>query len=403
VSYSISQVTSDLASILHGTSTSQINNINGLFNRAARQLLLDIDPQETKRITQTTTPIYNQVYDYAVPTDLKGNKIIDIFPQVNRTSRDLFLQDYNQSFDIAKAWTGQDQFTIILNTGVKTMHVAAPTLTVPVQITAASTTTGWSVGGGASTLTADSTNFIVGGASLKFNLDAGQSTGYLENSTLTSVDLSDYLNQATNFLYTYLPTGSSVTSVNFRFGSSSSAYYTLSATVNQDNVAFINGWNLLSYIWSSMTTVGSPDSTAITYIRVTWTYDSTLQTAVRLNDVFSALGTILNVEYYSKYLFRNSSGTWIETVTATDGSDLVNLDTESYNIYLNQVAALAAQQLQGADAQSFDYPFFIKAYQDGVKRYKSMYKSEVQIPQSTYYQQPNPSYNRWTGRGRWGY
>jgi hypothetical protein len=68
---------------LHGTTLSQVENISGVFNRAARQLLLDIDPQETKRIEQLASPIFYQVYDYAPPADLKGQKIIDIFPQVN--------------------------------------------------------------------------------------------------------------------------------------------------------------------------------------------------------------------------------------------------------------------------------------------------------------------------------
>lgn len=404
MSYSITNLSADLASTMHNTNLNQINNLYGLYNRAARQLLLDLDPQEMKRITQFTTPIYNQVFDYALPNDVKGNKIIDIFPQVNRTSSDIYLQAYNQAFDVAKQWTLQDQFTIIFNTGIKTIHIAAPTLTVPVLISAASRPTNnngtWTGGGGVTNLTNNILNYVIGGSSIQFDLAAGQTTGYVENSTLTPVNLSTYLNQATNFLYTYFPAASAFTSVNLRLGSSASNYYTLSATVNQDNTSFQNGWNLLQYVWSNMTTVGSPDASAINYVRVTWTYDSTLQTAVLFNDVFSALGTILNIEYYSKYLFRNAStGAWQETVTSN--SDLINLDTEVYNIYLNQVAYLAAQQLQGVDAIFADGPMFLDLYKEGLQRYKSMYKSEIQTPQTTYYSQPNPSYSQWIERGRW--
>lgn len=403
MAYSITDVAADLAAILHGTDLSQIVNIDGLYNRAARQVILDIDPQETKRIQQTTTPIYNQVFDYAVPVDLKGNKIIDIFPQVNRTSTDIFVQDFNQAFDVAKIWTGQDQFTILFNTGLKTIRIAAPNLTAPVQVNQASDNDSngtWILGGDATNLRTNNSNYIVGGGSLMFDLPAAGTSGYLENSSMNALDLSDWVNQATNFLYTYLPTASSFSNIEFRFGSSASNYYVLTATVNQQNTAFVNGWNQCQYVWSSMTQVGTPDSTALDYIRVTWAYDGTAQTGILLNDIFTALGTIMNIEYYSKYLFRNATtGAWQETVL--DNSDLVNLDTESYNIFLYQVVYLALQQQQGLDATLFDGNYFKELYQHEVQRYKAMYKSEVQLPQTTYYKPYNPSYG--AGRSRFGY
>ncbi len=134
-------------------------------------------------------------------------------------------------------------------------------------------------------------------------------------------------------------------------------------------------------------------------MRVTWTYDSTLQTAVGLNLIESTIGTILVVGYYSKYLFRNVAGTWIEKTT--DPSDSINLDVESYNLLFNLVAYLTTQQLQGLDAQFGDASFFLGAYNQGVARYKSMYKSEVQLPQSSYYTPPQPSYSKYlNGRNR---
>ncbi len=60
---------------------------------------------------------------------------------------------------------------------------------------------------------------------------------------------------------------------------------------------------------------------------------------------------------------------------------------------------MAVQQQQGADALFFDASYFENAYQEGVARYKAMYKSELQKPQSVYYKQPDTSYNRIIGRG----
>ena len=84
MAYSVQTAKNDLAGVLHGTQLSQIQNLDGVFNRAARQLLLDLDPQETKRVVEFTNPIFNTVFDYPIAADVKGNKIIDIRPQVRR-------------------------------------------------------------------------------------------------------------------------------------------------------------------------------------------------------------------------------------------------------------------------------------------------------------------------------
>ncbi len=400
MSYSISTLSNDLASVLHGTTLNQITNLYGLYNRAARTLLEDVDPQETKRIVETTGPIFTGVYDYPLPVDVKGNKIVDIRPQVNRQLRDVWLQTYNQAFDLSKILSRQDQFTINFNTGIKSIRIDAPFLPAPTVLNnaAAVATNGtWTAGGGATNLTVDNQNFVLDGGSLQFDLSAGQVTGYLENSTMDAVDLSLVVNQATQFLYTYLPSASEVTAVTFRFGSSSANYYSLSTSVTQQNTVFQNGWNLLGYLWSSMAVTGTPDPSAINYIRVTWTYDGTLQTGVRLNDITSNMGNILELEYYSKYLFRDAStGAFQETVTAN--TNLVNLDTESYNLLFSLVAYYAVQQQQGLNAAAYDGPFFLNQYQQALRRYKDMYKSELQKPTQRYYQQPNASYSQYLGR-----
>ncbi len=102
--------------MIHGTTSNQIQNFNGVINRSARQLLLDMDPQETKRQVEFVAPIFDTVYDYPIAADVKGNKLIDIYPQVNRLPRDIWIQTYNQAFDVAKQniFSLQDMFTIII-------------------------------------------------------------------------------------------------------------------------------------------------------------------------------------------------------------------------------------------------------------------------------------------------
>lgn len=405
MAYNITALKADLTGILHGTTLNQISNLDGVIYRAARQVLLDVDPQETIRIIPFANPIYNQVWDYAIPPDLKGNRLIDIRPQVNRYASDVWLQGYNQAFDLAKVNTLQDGFTIQFNTGIKTIRIAAPNAPQGVLLNDASNIVGngtWSTGGDASNLQEDNVNFIIGGSSLSFNLATSGSAGNLVNSTSEPSDLTQQLDQGSMFIYTYLPTGSDFSSVTIRWGSSSSNYYQRTTSVTQQNTVFQDGWNLLQFPWNGATVVGSPDVTSISYIDVIWNYNGTAQTAVRLNDIVCRLGTILDCEYYSKYMFRDAiTGAFQETVT--DDSNLINLDVESYDLLFDQLAYLASQQQQGKNALQYDGKFFAQKYADDVARYKALYKSQVQKPQSVYYQKPNSSPSQWLGRSRYGY
>ncbi len=362
---------------------------------------MDVDPQETKRTVEFTVPIFNGVVDYPIAADVKGNKLIDIKPQVQRLPRDIWTQQYNQAFDIAKQniFTLANMFTMNFNTGLKSIKINAPFLPAPlIQNYAEDTTSNgtWSVGGGASNLQNNNVNFVAGAGSLSFNLPSG--SGYVENSTMSAQDLSEELNQGTFFLYAYMPTASQFSSVELRWGSSSSAYYKVSATQTQQGTAFQNGWNLLEFPWLGATVVGSPDVTAIDYLRVTYT-TTAVQTAAGLNYVTIQLGKFMEYEYYSKYMFRDAiTGAFQETVT--DDSNLINLDTDSYNMLFNLVAFFAVQQQQGVDAVNYDGQFFGQEYLKCLTRYKAMYKSELQKPQGIYYSMPPQGYNRYFGR-RW--
>ena len=402
MAYDITQVSADLESVLHGTTTNQITNLYGLFNRAARKLLLDIDPQETIRQLPFVNPIFNSVYDYALPVDIKGNRAIDIAPQVNRTFMDIWSQEYNQAFDVEKLVSLNNDFTINFNTGIKTIRINAPFLPAPVPLNLAESITGngtWSVGDDAVNLSQNNQNFVGGASSLQFDLNGATNDGFLVNSTSQAQNIANMLNQGSLFLYTYLPTGSAFTSIVLRWGSSATDYYQQTATLTQSNTAFQNGWNLIQFPWLGATVVGAPDPTSITYLRVLWNYNGNPQTGVLLDNIVANIGEILNLEYYSKYMFRDAiTGAFQETVTAN--SNLINLDTESFNLFFNLVAYYAVQQQQGSDA-TYDASYFMKEYLDGVNRYKMMNTSQVQKPQAVYYKQPRPG-NDYFNTGWWG-
>ncbi len=399
--YSIQNLKNDLSAILHGTTLNQIQNINGLIDRAARQLILEVDPQETKRTLEFVGPVFNSVYDYPISSDVKGNKIIDIFPQVQRIPQDIWTQQYNQAFDVSKQniFSQLNMFTMNFNTGLKTLRINAPWLNPPIilnEVEGIALNGTWATGGTASNLSVNNTNFAQGSGSLQFDATAG--AAYLENTTSTAVNLSAVVNQSYLFVWVYVPDASKLTDVKLRWGSSSANYYEGTATTTQQGTVFQNGWNLCQFPWASSTTVGTPNSSSISYLRVTLDVTGN-ETACLVNGINSILGSILSYEYYSKYLFRDATtGAFQENVT--DDSNLVNLDTDSFNLLTNLCAVFSAQQMQGVDATFADLPFFEQQYEKSLQRYKNMYKSEVQKPQSAYYYQPYKGYGRYFG-SRW--
>jgi len=178
------------------------------------------------------------------------------------------------------------------------------------------------------------------------------------------------------FYYLYLPSGTALTSTEIRWGSSSSDYYSRVATTTNEGNSFATGWNLIRADWNGATTVGSPTVSSISYVYIGVTVTSN-QTGIKVDNIVADMGIYRMIEYYSKFLFRNAStGAFQETVL--DNSDLINLDTESYNLYFNLLAFLTTQQVQGLSALNFDNSFFGQEYKEGIKRYTSLNKSQVQ-------------------------
>ncbi len=398
MSYSVTTCNGELAAVLHGTNLNKIQNLNGLHNRTARQLLLDIDPQETIRKTLTTTPLYNQVWDYACPSDLKGNRIIDISPQYIRDPSYVVGQEYNQDFDIAKNINSPaSEFTIQFNNAIKTIRINDGTLPQGIVLDTCEATTGWTANSTASNLTEDNVNYASGAGSLSFDVTTG--TGSISKTLPSAIDMTSQLNQASLFFYLYLPTGTQVTSTEIRWGSSSSNYYSRVLSVTNEGNSFATGWNLIRADWLGATVTGSPTVSAIAYIDVLVTVTAN-QTGIKVDNIVSNMGVYRTLEYYSKFLFRNATtGAFQETVT--DNSNLINLDTESYNLYFNLLAFYASQQVQGLSAMFFDDNFFGVQYQQGKQRYTALNKSQVTKPRTSYYTPQKGGYGKFLGK-RWG-
>lgn len=407
--WAISDVENELTAMLHGTTVNQITDLFGVYNRAARRVIQDVDPQETKIVSQFGK-VYDSVYDYALAVDVKGNKVVDLFPQANRNLQDNFSQVYNKNFDLWKQFTFVPNFTPRYNSANRTIRIDATELNTGISINQANAYNGnglFVAGANVSGVTTNGQLTTDGGSgSVQFNIaqTGVASVATITNTTGVPVDLSLQYNNADQFFAIYIPNASGVTSVDYKFGTNSTNYYDSGAiTTDMMGNAFVNGWNFIKVAWSAFTIVGAPTNTSLgSYLSVSVSYNGTLQTQLLLNQFWSRLGVIFNQEYYSKYLFRDAT-TNVFQERVTDESNLVNLDTDAIDLFIWAVVKEAVGQQQGLDAAFQDGPNAEQRYQDALAKYRAKYKSEVQKPSSAYYTVPAQGYRRYIGRGYWNY
>lgn len=390
MSHNITDLKEDLTRVIHGGSINKVKNPEALFRTAGLTLLSKVDPDDTIRSAQITNAVHDTIYDYTAPSDLKGNKVIDIGPQINRTSRDNFGQRFSRLFDFRK---GKETFSIRNNSGTKSLRLSASISPTPKTLHTLNSITDngtWAVGGDAENLVRDTLNKISGAASLRFDLDGSGTTGHIEIADMTQVDLTDQDEIGQIFVPIYLPDASTITNVILRWGNSSTVYWLATVTSPHDQSSFKDGWNILAFNWNGATETGTVDPTAIDYLRVTVTYDGVADTSFRVDKIAVSNGEIYEIEYYSEFIFRNTSGVWAEK-TSND-SDILNLGVDSYGLYLNEVGILVAQQLQ-SENQASDVKFFKEQlYGDGSKRNRGLYTkyladhpSQAIRPQNNYY------------------
>jgi hypothetical protein len=337
----------------------------GAISQGATDVQSKVKLKDLSRRAIIENALYDQVNRFKCPDDVDKNNIMQWYMLNGNTIVDTFYfpmrQISNRAFDANRQFDA-NLFTIEYQSGVKFIKVSDPSLMFKYGTstgTTYTTTDGtgltistadsltdngvWNVGGNITSLVSDNLTYITGSGSLRFNINDSTNTGSLYNDGLTAVDLSDHENKSTIFLSAYFPDSSLVTSLTLRWGSSTSVYFSRTATTPQFG-SFRNGWNLIPFAWNGATETGTVDTSAIDYIRITPTLSAS-DTDIKFDNIFSALGEVREVVYYSKYLFRSTAGTWLEA--PTDDSDNVVLDTDAENLFVYECIRLASLQIQG--------------------------------------------------------
>ena len=366
----ITSLKSVLGRKFRGASLDDVQGISdySLFAEAASNLLGNIDPIET--IKRKELFIYKDVFDYAPEADMK--KIVDIRPQVNRNYSDNFSRSFIEDFDRTKE---DKKFAIEFDNGVKVLRISREVGTA-LQMDSCNDLDTWSVGGGASNLEEDD-YITAGGGSLMFDL--GLTGGYIENSGY-DVDLSGYEDQSSFFIAVYIPDPTIVTNAFLFWGDDNANYWSKTITTPHFG-SFRIGWNLLRFDWDGATEVGTPTPANFDYLRFGFTTTST-ETKVRIDDIWLRKPVMHDVLYYSRYLFRNTAGTFLTAPTSDD--DMINLESDAENLFVNECCILIADGLTRAeDAQKYTNALYGTAQKPGLyANYKASKPAEPIGPQT---------------------
>lgn len=351
MAYSIGQVKQNLIGMGHSGTLSRVRNFENMCERAANTMLLKVKPLELMRKAELPQAIYDQIYSYQLPTDF--NSMIHLYPEDNRTSLDQASRAYAETFGRRKA-IDRNLISIESKEGVKFAHIDWPTTAPMVLNTMDSLTANgtWSAVGSAANLRVDTQRKVSGTGSIEFDIVA--SGDGIKNTTQTALNLSNIDAGGGFFAYVYLPAVAAVTSVSARWGNDLTLKYWTSAaqTTAFDGSAFAIGQNLVFFPWGSATETGVVDDTQIDSFQITISTTAALA-GVRVDNITVGLGRYFYLKYYSKWLFKDTSGNWEAQPRTDNDDDTIVLDADAYQIFLLELLKAMAQQLEGSDS-SFD-------------------------------------------------
>ena len=159
----------------------------------------------------------------------------------------------------------------------------------------------------------DTTIFIEGSGSLKFNTSNSLSASQVTYSGLWNIQ--DLLKYNSGYrLYVRFPTGSTTqfSNIELRLQSSTGNYYSILATTQNDGSTWTeNAWDLIGWNLSSATTVGTPDGTMINQIQIIFNHSGsyTSVTNLRIDYLYEINPDYLVCSYYSNYKGTDTTGT----------------------------------------------------------------------------------------------
>jgi hypothetical protein len=379
----ISGVKDHLADLLHGATLNALDSTERVLRRAQNVMNTKIDLVSTMRTVGLVNPIHDDVYNYALPSDYR--KIIDLYPQDDRGPEDYASRKFAEPFDL-EAMFEANQLSVESSEGTKVLRVNWRTRAPKTLHTMDSLTSNgaWAVVGTASGLQANSIFKKSGSASIEFDV-AADGDG-IQNNTMTAVDMTSEDEVADIFVPIFFGSVSALTSVSAIWGNDLTTNYwtSVAQTTQADGTAFKVGWNLIKFPWSTATEAGSVNPASIDSFKIT--IDRTAAIAnIRVDNITFSIGRNFDLKYYSKYIFKNSAGTWLSAPSSD--SDTIVLDEDELQIFFLECLVAASHQI-GNKKTVPDIEWARLELKDLYAKYESEHPSQSKKATIRYYERP---------------
>ena len=304
-----------------------------LFNRAIDKLKSFHEFPGTKQ--RAEFKVFEGVYEYAIPTGYKS--VIDFRTPGDETDWDKrtskeFWHDVNYTGNIHADDNYNETKLLLINRKTAKGNTQLNSCD---SLTANGT---WAVDGttDATNLTLDTSEYKEGSAALNFDVTGATTVAAVQNSTMTALNLSGHEDKSSLFIWVYLPDVDNITSVDLRWGSGTGNYWSVTATTQHSGIGFKVGWNQISFAWDGATETGTPDSSAVNFVRCNITYAAAqaADTDFRLDDIRSIMPERITLNYYSTNFVKDNDGTYETEFNDDDDVSILEEHEDVLLLYL---------------------------------------------------------------------
>ena len=358
--YTIYNLKQDVDANLHGGGVKQLINFYTTTDKARRALIGRVRPEELIRKSYLENALYPDVDKYAVPDDLKYDDVIELTKLSNYRNVDSMNQPleivYRRRFG-QKRGGSANVMNIGYENGIKFARILRPrglcknSFRLIHDCDSLDTNGTWNVGGNIVNLKEDKLLHLRGHGSISFDINDSSTTGFIENFTLTPFDLYDFLQKGAVFSWFNFPRAREVVSIRLIMGSDPLNLTTdlYEATVNQphNNTQLIDGWNLLKYMAQNLSSVGTPNPRALTYIRFEINTTGQPVPNCNMDNIVARNGEVYDITYNSSYMIMDAThGFWKKIANAN--SDIIVAEEDTYNLLVWETTYAAQKELYTA-------------------------------------------------------
>lgn len=325
-------------------------DFDGTVNDAVRAVAVDtLDLRSLRRRSLIAPGLFDDIYSYPLPVDIKGNRIVSIHSQdLTNTYRRYSLIPFEDFGEQRKVGT----IAINDHDQLRKLLISAPIVGNNMRVSSLDALNSgggtWGLFGTTTEVVADSTFYVYGAGSIRFNIGPAIGTeAGIVNSTLDVFDFSDHLEQTSSaFVYVYITNKDNISGFTLRIGQDATHYHAVTATQTHFGTAFVTGWNLVRFDMSTKTTVGTVDPTDGRYVALIMnkTTGKVSETGYRFDNLVLGTGSPQFIYYYSQYA-------WIDSVTgarvssASRDGDILVADEDEYNLFVYKGIELAGVEV----------------------------------------------------------